>query len=149
MYGDDSAFYDAALIQKLVESHKSSNASVTLVTINKDNPTGLGRIIRNAKGDVVEIVEEKNATPDQKEITEINTGLYCFDRLFLNESIANVTPNSVSGEYYLTDVVGYATSTNKRVNTLLWPNNSIWYGVNTPDDLKEAELRMKSKNTVK
>ena len=101
MYGDDSAFYTAELIDQLLASHSENSAAITLLTVHKDNPTGLGRIIRNASGEITEIVEEKNATDQQKLITEINTGLFCFERKFLETTIGEIVPNPVTLEYYI------------------------------------------------
>lgn len=146
MYGDDSAFYPPSLIQTLIKEHRIHHAAMTVVTLDKANPTGLGRIIRDpSTNHITEIVEEKNATDIQKQITEINTGLYCFDRQFLDEAMKRLKRNTVSGEYYLTDVIGNAVESGKIVHAVKWPSDDIWYGVNTPEQLKEAEARMMSK----
>ncbi len=149
MYGDDSAFYPPSLIQTLLTEHTKTHAAVTLVTIYKEDPTGLGRIVRNEDGEFTEIVEEKNASDAQKTIKEINTGLFCFDRIFLEQSIGEIKPNTVSGELYLTDIIQIAVTNHKMVNTITWKSDDIWYGVNTPEQLQEAETRMKQKSAVK
>jgi len=148
MYGDDSAFYSPVLLDQLITTHTSSGSKLTIVSIIKANPTGLGRIIRDESGNIVEIVEEKNATESQKQITEINTGLYCFDRQFLTQALQNVTKNPISGEYYLTDVVGIAKNQGIPIHSLVWTQTDIWHGVNTLDDLKEAEMYMNAKSKV-
>lgn len=148
MYGDDSAFYPKDLIQHLVDKHLEHNNNLTMITISKSDPTGLGRIVRNSQGDLTSIVEEKNATPIEKQITEINTGLYCFETNFLQVALDKLQKNPISGEYYLTDVIEYAVKNQYKVEALLWPNDNIWHGVNTPEQLKQAEMRMKQKNAV-
>jgi bifunctional UDP-N-acetylglucosamine pyrophosphorylase/glucosamine-1-phosphate N-acetyltransferase len=146
MYGDDSAFYPSSLIETLIEEHRAHQAVITLVTLDKANPIGLGRIVRNPDtNQVTEIVEEKNASEIQKKLTEINTGLYCFDALFLTSAIKQLEKNPISGEYYLTDVISNAVKSGKKVHVVKWPSDDIWFGVNTPEQLKEAEARMKAK----
>ncbi len=149
MYGDDSAFYPPALIETLLTTHQQAEAAVTMVTLQKNDPTGLGRIIRDNQNNVIAIVEEKNASADQKKIQEINTGLYCFNRKFLDQAIQKIKPNPITNEYYLTDIVQIAVDEQQKVCAITWNSDDIWYGVNTPEQLKEAEVRMKQKSAVK
>lgn len=142
MYGDDSAFYPVDLVRKMVSHHKKAKAFVTLLTIMKKNPTGLGRIIRDSENEIVAIVEEKNATGEQKEIGEINTGLYCFDHKFLRDNIDKIKRNKISGEYYLTDIVEIAKTQGLKVEALTWDDNSVWFGVNTIEQLEQAKKLM-------
>ncbi|MFC1653927.1 sugar phosphate nucleotidyltransferase [Patescibacteria group bacterium] len=144
MYGDDSAFYPPKLIEMLIDHHDKSKAAITLLTIKKDDPTGLGRIIRNSDK-VTAIVEEKVATKDQKKIKEINTGLYCFNKKFLEENISSISKNKISGEYYLTDIVEIAKNQNEKVEALYWEDDSVWFGVNTPQQLRKAQKLMRQK----
>ncbi len=143
MYGDDSAFYTPELINQLITSHVKNQAAITLVTVDKDDPTGLGRIIRNDTDEITEIVEEKNATDQQKLITEINTGLFCFDRTFLEESIGDIKPNSVTHEYYITDLVELAIKKGQKINSITRKHDAIWFGINTLEQLDEAHAIMK------
>jgi len=143
LYGDDSAFYPANLIESLINSHRETNAAVTVVTIDKANPTGLGRIVRSKSGQIESIVEEKNATTAERQITEINTGLYCFNRKFIDEAVKKIKPNPVTQEYYLTDVIEIARNENRTINALKWPDPGIWFGVNTPDEYQEADKKMR------
>jgi bifunctional UDP-N-acetylglucosamine pyrophosphorylase/glucosamine-1-phosphate N-acetyltransferase len=145
MYGDDSAFYTPELIEKLVDQHKKQAAVITFLTVKAADPSGLGRIIRNAHGEVVAIVEEKNASDEQKRITEVNTGLYCFDRNFADSFLPQVKINPVSGEYYLTDLIELACAQALKISTIQADNADCWFGVNTREQLVEADLRMKQK----
>lgn len=138
MYGDDSAFYTAELIHEIVSSHTESNAAITLLTVHKKDPFGLGRIIRNAEGEIVAIVEEKSATEAQKNITEINTGLFCFDTKFLHETIGEISPNPITNEYYITDLVDLAIKKGLKVNSITKNNENVWFGINTKEQLEEA-----------
>ncbi|OGV92439.1 hypothetical protein A3B57_04005 [Microgenomates group bacterium RIFCSPLOWO2_01_FULL_47_10] len=142
VYGDDSAFYPPEVIRQLIATHQAKNADITLLTVKKNNPAGLGRIIRDKTGSITAIVEEKNAVPTQKLITEINTGLYCFKRTFLDTYIHQIQKNPVSGEYYLTDLIEIAKSAGAKVEAVLCDDNSVWQGINDPSELDSARLRM-------
>ena len=86
--------------------HRQSGAACTILTAVLDDPTGYGRIVRVGNDDrVPRIVEQADATPDELEIDEINTGIYCFRRSLLAPALRLVHPDNVQGEYYLTDVV--------------------------------------------
>lgn len=142
MYGDDSAFYPKKLLQRLIKHHLAEHSAVTFLTVIKTDPTGLGRIIRNQQGEVEAIVEEKNASLAQKAIREINTGLYCFNREFIEKNIQKITKNPISGEYYLTDIIEIAKAQGAKVSTIISADDSVWHGVNTPAELAAAKTKM-------
>ena len=105
------AFSDTPLLRPetfagLVEAHETAGAAVTILTAVVDEPFGLGRILRNADGEVEAIVEERDATPDQRAIKEINAGVYAFDAALLNPALGKLTTQNAQGEEYLTDVIG-------------------------------------------
>jgi len=136
--GDDSAFYSEKIIKKLTKSHLLSNSAFTFLTIEKDNPFGLGRIVRGSKNELMAIVEEKNADEVQKTIKEVNPGCYIFKVNFLKKYLSKIKKNELTGEYYLTDLVGLGIKNNEKVETL--KGGAIaWRGVNTKDELLEAE----------
>ena len=147
LYGDDSAFYPPELITKLIVEHKQHQAAISLLTINVTDPTGLGRIIRQ-HDQVIDIVEEKNATPKERQIKEINTGLYCFDAHFLRTHVDQIQRNPLSQEFYLTDLIPIAYKTQQPIYALKWPDNQVWFGVNTPPQLTEARKRMQVKSST-
>ncbi len=136
--GDDSAFYSEKIITKLIKSHLLSNSALTFLTIEKANPFGLGRIIRSSKNELIAIVEEKNAAESQKTIKEVNPGCYIFKVNFLKKYLSKIKKNELTGEYYLTDLVDLGIKNNEKIETL--KGGSIaWRGVNTKDELQEAE----------
>ncbi|MBP7768352.1 NTP transferase domain-containing protein [Candidatus Woesebacteria bacterium] len=139
LYGDHSAFYPPAFYEKLLKTHRERKNAMTLVSIEHDDPSSLawGRIIRNAEDDVVAIVEEKEATEEQKKIRELNAGLYVFDRSVIEDGYATLKPQS-GGEYYLTDLVVYCLSKNKRVGAVVAKETEVGIGVNTPDQKDSA-----------
>ncbi len=142
VYGDDSAFYPPSLFVEMVAQKRATSADLLFLTIHKDNPVGLGRIVRDAAGNILRIVEEKNATEAEKKIQEINTGFYCFDRLFLENYIDKITENPVSGEYYLTDMVEIALKAGKKVEAMFVRDDSIWHGVNNRSDFVKAQKKI-------
>lgn len=143
MYGDDSAFYSEDLFRLLSNEHDKSRVDVTLLSIKVDDPTGLGRILRNKQGKVLGIVEEKVATDEQKKITEINTGCYCFNRDFIERRVGEIEKNPISQEYYLTDIVEVALRHGEKVHVFLYPDNSVWFGVNTRSQWAKAMRKKK------
>jgi bifunctional UDP-N-acetylglucosamine pyrophosphorylase / glucosamine-1-phosphate N-acetyltransferase len=100
----DVPLIDVQSISELVERHRESGSVATLVSCELSNPTGYGRILRS-RGELVGIVEQKDATDEQKAITEVNSGVYVFDAKHLKSALAKVTTNNASHEKYLTDVV--------------------------------------------
>lgn len=142
VYGDDSAFYPPELFAEMVAKKASLGCDLLFLTIHKDNPTGLGRIVRDKDGKILRIIEENNATEEEKKIQEINTGFYCFDKKFLTQYIDKINRNPVSGEYYLTDLVEIALKNHKKVEALFVQDDSIWQGVNNRSDLIKAKKKL-------
>ncbi len=133
----DTPFWKPETFEKLVEAHHSSHAMVTVVTVEFDDPSGYGRIVRDGAERVRAIVEHVDASPEQLQIKECNSGLYALDHAWLKENISGIKP-SKKGEYYLTDIVGIAIADGKKVETV----SADWreaLGVNTPEQLKFAE----------
>lgn len=136
--GDDSALYSPEIIKKVIDKHEKSDASFTFLTIDMDNPTGLGRIVRDDNGKVKKIVEEKDATPEILRIKEINPACYVFKAKFLRKYLPKIKKSSVTGEYYLISLVDVGIKNNEKIETLQ-SKNSVWRGVNTEEELREAE----------
>ena len=114
-----------------------------LGTARKPNPTGLGRIVRDAAGEFPGIVEEKDATPEQRAITEVNVSTYVFRPDALLSALEQLTANNVQGEYYLTDCPGVLKAAGERVEALcvLQPCEAL--SINTPEELAAVEAEMK------
>lgn len=141
IYGDDSAFYPPALFEVMVAKKHNLGCDLLFLTIHKDNPIGLGRIVRDSHGQILRIVEEKNANAAEKQIQEINTGFYCFDRSFLETGLSEIRQNPLTGEYYLTDMVEIALRRGKRVEAFFVRDDSIWHGVNNRSDFARAQKK--------
>ena len=144
-YSDDTAFYPPLIIKKLVNFHLKKERDLTILTVIKKDPFGLGRIIRDKHRKIRGIVEEKNATLSQKKIKEINTGCYCFNLKFLKKYLPLIKRDQIKKEYYLTDIVGLAISNHAKINTLKIKKGEYFQGVNTKEQLLTAEKKMKQK----
>lgn len=141
VYGDDAVLYaeeNIPIIKKLFEVQESEKAAITFLTIEQDNPYALGRIVRNAAGDVSAIIEEKDATTDQRKITEINPGCFVFSVRFLQKYLSQIEKSSVTGEYYINNFIDIALRNNEPVKTIKGGKLN-WRGVNTPEELNVAE----------
>jgi len=101
----DTPLLRASTVARLVAEHRASNAACTLLTAVSDDATGYGRILRGKDDRLQRIVEERDASPTEKAITEWNTGIYCFRRSVLAPALRRVSPDNDQGEYYLTDVI--------------------------------------------
>ncbi|WP_235736259.1 bifunctional UDP-N-acetylglucosamine diphosphorylase/glucosamine-1-phosphate N-acetyltransferase GlmU [Nocardioides alcanivorans] len=114
-------------LRAFAEEHDAAERAVSILTGKVPDPFGYGRIIRNAEGDVEGIVEEKDATLEQRDIDEINSGILAFDAAFLREALGGLTNNNAGGEYYLTDTVRIARDAGLTV------------GAHLLDDVKQTE----------
>ena len=140
----DMPFLSAKTLRTLREMQRGHAGPVTMLTINSPESHGFGRVVRNPTGEIQEIVEEAQATPEQLEITELNAGVYCFSADWLWEALERI-PMSPKGEYYLTDVVGIAVADGLSVRSLTLDDPREAIGVNTRLHLAEAENLMRSR----
>ncbi len=125
-------------LQKMLAEHQSSEATLTVLTTNVPDPTGYGRIIRSEGGDLVRIVEHKDATPEELAITEINSGVYLVSANDLFTSLSKVKNTNAQAEYYLTDIAAILNEEGKRVRVFNTPDWTEVHGINTPQDLAAA-----------
>jgi bifunctional UDP-N-acetylglucosamine pyrophosphorylase/glucosamine-1-phosphate N-acetyltransferase len=123
-------------VKELVDHHEEAGATLTILSGFLEDPTNYGRLLRNQKGEVIGIVEEKDANPQQRSIQEINTGIYCVKKNFLFEAIHNLKRDNVQGEYYLTDVLDLAEP--GTIATVQAKDSSEFMGINTRIDLAKA-----------
>ncbi len=142
--GDDSAFYSPETIRKVMERHRKSKAVLTFVSLKVEDPSGLGRVIRDDKGKLVKIVEEKDATRLEKKVREINDGLYVIKRMWLKNNLTKVKKNKETGEYYLVDLVKIALQQKKQVEAYKLKDSQEWFGINNKIQLKEADEKMRA-----
>ena len=131
---------DVPLIQPgTLQRMQQAGDGLVLLTVNLDNPTGYGRILRNEQGDVLGIVEEKDALPEQREIREVNTGILLAPAGKLREWLAKLRNNNAQGEYYLTDVAGMAVQQGVAVHTVQPAHEWEIHGINSKAQLAVLE----------
>jgi bifunctional UDP-N-acetylglucosamine pyrophosphorylase / glucosamine-1-phosphate N-acetyltransferase len=126
-------------VRALRDEHRRCDAAVTVLTAWLDDPSGYGRIVRNAQGAIEAIVEHRDASPAQQAIREINTGIYYLKSPFLFQALAQVGQQNAQGEQYLTDVVGVAVSQQCRVAHVSVADAQEIIGVNTRLELAQLE----------
>jgi len=117
-------------IKKFIQKSIKHKECATVLTAIYNNPTGYGRIVRDIGGNITAIVEEKDATDDQKEIQEINAGIYCFDIQELLKALKKIEPNNAQSEYYLTDVVRIMNEEGLKTGAFIVEDNTEILGVN-------------------
>jgi bifunctional N-acetylglucosamine-1-phosphate-uridyltransferase/glucosamine-1-phosphate-acetyltransferase GlmU-like protein len=124
--------------RSLIDSHRASGAAATVLTALLDDATSYGRIVREQGGSVAGIVEQKDATPEQRAIREINSGIYVFDAGKLFEGLRHITTDNAQHEYYLTDVFRHFWRNKLPVSAVIADDPVEVGGINTPLQLEEA-----------
>lgn len=141
----DTPLVTAETLEALVELHTRKGAAATVLTANMDNPQGYGRVIRGENGTVERIVEQKDCSPEEAAVQEINTGTYCFDNAKLFAALEKVTNNNAQQEYYLTDVIGILVQAGEIVEGYAAQDHRESIGVNDRVALAEAEAVMRER----
>jgi bifunctional UDP-N-acetylglucosamine pyrophosphorylase/glucosamine-1-phosphate N-acetyltransferase len=142
----DAPLITAETIKKLSDFHRAQKASMTLLSADLDNPYGYGRVIRKGAGEraeVLAIVEEKSATPQQKKVREINSGFYAFDAPALYEHIDRLSTANPHGEYYLTDMAGIFHHARKKVVAIKTEDAGEVLGSNTRAEMMMLDARLR------
>lgn len=129
-------------IRRLIHEHFRNENEVTLLAVLVDDPFGYGRVICNSSGNVDAIVEESDATADQKRIDLINSGIYCVNRRFLEIALSGIRACNAQQEIYLTDIVAIARTAGQKIGLLTLADPSEVIGINTIQDLQQAEAMM-------
>jgi bifunctional UDP-N-acetylglucosamine pyrophosphorylase/glucosamine-1-phosphate N-acetyltransferase len=141
-YGDTPAV-KAETLRKLIAEHERGRHAATLITIRKENPPAYGRIIRDPKGDFLKIVEERDCAPEERAITELNPGFYCFDVPALLEALAQLKPHNAQTEYYLTDAPQLMLEAGLSVGTVFHEDAGELDGINTRAELAAMWKRLR------
>lgn len=126
-------------LKRLIKEHREKKAFATVLTAIFDDPTGYGRIIRDENGLIQKIIEDKDASADQRNIKEINTGTFCFERASLFSALEKVTNNNQQGEYYLTDTLKLLLDQRLPIWGVVAGDPSETMGINSIEELKKAE----------
>jgi len=140
----DMPLIRTATLRRLLERHQNEGNLVTFLSGEIEDPTGYGRVIRDAGGRFVKIVEEKDATAEEKAVSEVNSGIYCFVRDSLKESLGFLRAENRQQEYYLTDTLSILRDRGGRIGVELAPDSRELFGVNTPDQLRMVEEALRA-----
>lgn len=138
LYGDIPLLTEQTL-KRLVTTWERSGAGAAILTAFFDNPHGYGRIIRNNQEQIIRIVEEKDASKEEKQIREINSGVYCFNSKLLAEALDNLDNNNAQGEYYLTDAISYLQAKGEKIIPVVVEDKEEILGINDRINLARAE----------
>lgn len=141
----DTPLITAETINKAIEYHKNNGNQATVITAILDDATGYGRIVRDNDGSVLKIVEQKDASEEEKKINEVNSGMYVFDAQSLVYALDKITPNNAQGEYYLTDTLEILLSAGKKIGGYAILDNDEIRGINDRVQLNEAEKIMQKR----
>ena len=144
----DTPLVTADLLEKFIEYHEQSKATATVLTAMMPDATGYGRIVRNQSGSVDKIVEHKDATEEELQIHEVNSGMYCFDVKSLFDALEKITNDNAQGEYYLTDVLGIIRSQGLLINAFVTNAFTQILGINSRYQLATAERILRQRKNL-
>jgi len=139
----DVPLVDAELLTELAQARRDHDAALALISVDMDDAATLGRVDRGPDGRIRGVIEVKDASPDELEITEINSGLYAFDVAWLRGRITDIEPSAVTGELYLPELIPLARADNRAVVTLEVEDDGTLLGINDRTQLADAELEMR------
>ncbi len=142
----DTPLITSDTISKFINCHSENDAIITLMTAKVDNPKGYGRIIRDNNGNLAGIVEEKDATEDEKAINEVNTGVYLINWQEVLPAFSELSNNNKQGEYYLTDIIAWAHKKSLKQACFVIEDDTELYGINSRENLEEATKIMNQRH---
>ncbi len=141
MSGDDSAFYTRETLEQLVRGHEQNKSTFSALTSHRDNPTGLGRVIRDTDGTFLDILEKEEISEDQKKISEVNTATYCVDRKWFEKVFPSFENIPGLEEIGMNETITAAKKEGVKIQAIQMANNDEWFGINTKEELEEANSR--------
>jgi bifunctional UDP-N-acetylglucosamine pyrophosphorylase/glucosamine-1-phosphate N-acetyltransferase len=141
----DVPLVEADLLDALLAEHRAADAAVSLISVITADPGRLGRVVRDEDGEVERIVEAKDATEDELEIEEINSGLYAFDAGWVRARIGDLRPSPVTGEIYITDLVALARADGRGIGSIQVADDGTLDGINDRAQLAEATFAMQAR----
>jgi UDP-N-acetylglucosamine diphosphorylase/glucosamine-1-phosphate N-acetyltransferase len=132
-------------LEKLIGQHRQAGSHCTLLTVKTSEKKDFGLVLRDEKGNIARIVEQKDATEAEKRVDEYNAGVYCLGKELLFSALKSIENNNVQKEYYLTDIIKYMVGNHLRVHAMQTTDADEVFGINTEDDLKKAESIFKDR----
>ncbi|MDD2553886.1 MAG: bifunctional UDP-N-acetylglucosamine diphosphorylase/glucosamine-1-phosphate N-acetyltransferase GlmU [Desulfotomaculaceae bacterium] len=141
----DTPLIESGTLVELIQSHRSTGAAATVLTASLEDPSGYGRVVRDNQGSVVKIIEQKDASPEEQQIREVNTGIYCFKTEGLFADLSGLAANNAQGEYYLTDIIEINARRGKGIGAVTLADPLEVKGINDRVQLAEAEGYMRGR----
>jgi bifunctional UDP-N-acetylglucosamine pyrophosphorylase/glucosamine-1-phosphate N-acetyltransferase len=145
----DTPLLTPETLSGFIDFHKKSDSALTVMSAMVENPQNYGRIVKDVKGNLKRIVEEKDATQEEKQINEINAGVYCIEWESISPAFFDLTANNKQGEYYLTDIVEWSCQKGLKVEAYTIENDMEILGVNSKSDLALAGYLLNMKTVSK
>lgn len=145
----DTPLITASTLKEFVEFHNAQNSDLTVMSTIFENPANYGRIIRETDGSLKAIVEEKDATAEQKAVKEVNAGIYILNWSKIKAAFSQLTSNNAQGEYYLTDIIAWGKKEKLNVNAYILKNSDEIFGINSRKHLAEATKIMNQRKLNK
>ena len=137
--GFDVPMIKPRTLKRLANSARDKKCAAAFLSTDLEDPSGYGRVLRGQNGEVAAIIEERDATPEQKKIKEINGGVYIFDKEFLFKTLPQVAANNAQKEFYLTDIVKIALDNGQKVSALKLDDPGEIRGINSREELEKLE----------
>jgi UDP-N-acetylglucosamine diphosphorylase/glucosamine-1-phosphate N-acetyltransferase len=132
-------------LRRFLDDYRSQSRTLSILAVNLDNPRGYGRIVQGQDGSVTGIVEEADATTEQRTIALVNTGIYCVSKDFLTEALMQLSDDNAQGEYYLTDIVRTAHQAQLSIGVSIGSDPDEFVGINSREQLEAVERIMQSR----
>lgn len=145
----DTPLITSDTLKTFIEAHRKMQSDITVMSAIFDAPTNYGRIIRNSDNSLNSIVEEKDATPEQKRVNEINAGIYCLNWQKIKDAFTQLKTNNAQGEYYLTDIIEWGNKQGLSVNAHILERNEEIYGINSKSNLAQATKMLTTRTLEK
>jgi UDP-N-acetylglucosamine diphosphorylase/glucosamine-1-phosphate N-acetyltransferase len=142
----DVPLITADTLEGLITDHIKADRDISLLAVQIDDPSGYGRVLLDGDMNLAGIVEEADATPEQKKIRTINTGIYCVKKEFLADALPKIRPDNAQGEIYLTDIIELGYKGKQAVGVKISEDADEATGINTPRDLAAVETIMRNRS---
>lgn len=142
--GDDSAFYTKESLLNFLQSHCEHEQTLSLLSVEVNDPSSLGRVVRHDDGNI-EVIEKEYVTEEQANINEISTGTFIFDRNWFQDMFPNMPPLRKLGEYALPTALAKVREQQKPYHVMNLGKSDEWFGINRPEELEEADRRKRGK----
>lgn len=134
----DNPLVKADDIEKFIEFHKQNKNDVSMLSAITENPSGLGRVVKDENSNFIKIIEERDASNSEKSIKEVNVGIYIFRKELLEKALQGINRDNSQNEYYLTDAISILKENGARIGVLTWEKHLPVYGINNRFELYEA-----------